>query len=619
MKKLVLLMVILIIGMCYTAQSQNRLTKLNRDFKTIKPVAGVDNPVLGAQTPNPVVSTKATMDDPITATTKYDFQTNGACLPHIYKYPDGTIATVATMSHLDDFSDRGTGYNYFNGTAWSTPPAARIETVRTGWPSYAPLGANGEIIVTHKSATGPLVICKRDNKGTGAWTESELAPPPDAGGAGMIWAKLVTNGTPRTNVHIICLTGPVANGGAIYQGLDGAILYNRSLDGGTTWDGWELLEGMTSVDYRAFSADAYAWAEPKGDILAFVVGDSWNDQFVMKSLDNGATWTKTKIWSCNFNLWNGGDTTGNFNCSDGSSSIALDASGKMHVVFGYMRANGNEAGEKFWFPFTDGLVYWNEDMDELPQELNADTLYAHGNYIGWVQDTMVWYAATTELAYYYVSMSSYPAMVIDNSNHIHVVWSGVTNLRDANSYMLRHLFKRSAKITPTGVEWEDEANIEDITADFAYNWTECVYPSASPTSDDKIYIHFQGDLEAGVYLNGSQGAQGQTGITNNDMIFLQAPIPTAIKETPKVNFEVAQNSPNPFRGSTMVNVQLEQPANLGIEVCTLMGQKVLSLDKGRLNAGSHQIKLDCSQLTSGIYFYTVKANNETMTKKMMVK
>jgi len=612
-------MVALGVGLCCTVQAQTGSPKFNRDFKALKPVAGVDNTILGAQTPNSVVSAKAALVDPVTATTKYDFQTNAAVLPHIYRYPDGTIATVATMAHLDDFTDRGTGYNYFNGTAWSAPPSARIETVRTGWPSYAPLGANGEIVVTHKSATGPLVICKRDTKGTGAWTESELPPPPDAVGTGMIWPKMVTNGASRTNVHIICLTGPVANQGAIYQGLDGAILYNRSLDGGTTWDGWELLEGMTSTEYLGFSADAYAWAEPQGNILAFTVGDSWNDQFIMKSLDNGTTWTKTLVWHNEFNLWNGGDTTGRFRCPDGASSIALDMSGKAHLVFGFQRANGDETGAKFWTPFQDGLIYWNEDMEELPQVLIADSLYAHGNYIGWVQDTMVFYAATTELAYYYVSLSSYPAMVIDNSNHIHVVWSSVTTLRDGDSYMLRHLFKRSAKITASGVVWEDEANIEDITSDFAYNWTECVFPSISPTCDDKLYIHFQGDLYAGVYLNGTQGAQGQTIITNNDMIFLTAPIPTSIKEPSKMTFNVAQNSPNPFRETTVINVQLEQQANLSLEVFTLMGQKVMDLNKGRLNAGPYQFRLDGSQLPSGIYFYTVKADNESITKKMMVK
>ena len=422
MKKIVFFLVVTGFGFCNIAQAQSGSIKLNRNLKVLRPVAGVDNPVIGVQTPNATVSTKAVLEDPVTAVTKYDLQTNGAVLPHLYRYPDGTMASVATMAHVDNFSDRGTGYNYYNGTSWGTPPSIRIEGVRTGWPSYAPLGANGEIVVTHESATGPLVICKRNTKGTGAWTETELPPPPDAVGTGMIWAKVVTNGTPRTNIHIISLTGPTANGGALYQGLDGALVYNRSLDGGANWDGWQILDGMTSDEYLGFSADSYAWAEPKGETLAFTYGESWMDQAVMKSTDNGATWTKTVIWPCPYNKWDGGAVTDSFFCVDGTMSAALDNSGKVHVTMGLQRANGHEDGSKYWFPFTDGLLYWNEDMPTWPEVLDTAELNAGGNLIGWVQDTNVWYAQATELAYYYVSMSSFPTMSIDEYNNIFVVW-----------------------------------------------------------------------------------------------------------------------------------------------------------------------------------------------------
>ena len=56
-----------------------------------------------------------------------------------------------------------------------------------------------------------------------------------------------------------------------------------------------------------------------------------------------------------------------FYCPDGSSGVTLDNSGKAHVVFGLQRAKGDHDG-KYWYPFTDGVIYWNEDMDELPQE-----------------------------------------------------------------------------------------------------------------------------------------------------------------------------------------------------------------------------------------------------------
>ena len=619
MKKILLFVMALAIGLSVAAQHKSFQSGKN-NFLAPRPTMQIDDQVLGVKPVNSTVANKAVLDDPILMTTKYDQQTNNATTNYFYKYADGTMAATSIMAHLDDFTDRGTGYNYYNGTAWGAAPAARLETRRTGWGNYAPCGPNGEIVVSHVSGTQPLIINIRPAKGTGAWTETELAAP--AGAAGMLWPRLVSSGTDHNTIHIIAMTSPVANGGTVYNSLDGALLYNRSVDAGATWEGWLQLDGMTSLEYLAFGGDSYAFAEPRGNTIAFTYGDSWFDQSIMKSTDNGTTWTKTVIWPCPYNFWQGGDTTGRFWCVDGTMAVAIDNDSKVHVTMGLQQGDGNEAGEKFWVPFTDGLLYWNEDMPTWPEVLDPDTLEAHGNLIGWVQDTMIWYAATTELAYYYCSLSGQPTMSIDEFNNIFVVWAGVTNLRDANSFMLRHLFARAWAVNEGA--WMD--NIMDITNDFAYNWSECVYPNQVPNSyDNNIYTLFQADLEAGVYLKGTSGAQGQTAITNNDLIVITtskediiAP-GVGVEDPGKAAFNVAQNMPNPFNGNTMINVQLEKTANLSLTVYSVVGQKVMEISKGSVNPGAYQFVVDGSQLQAGVYFYTVKANKESVTKKMIVR
>jgi len=566
---------------------------------------------IGAQQVNPIVSNKAVTVDPTLMMTKYDLQTNSANQNRIYKYADGTIGATANMSHLDAFGDRGTGYNYYNGTSWETQPTARIESSKAGWPSYAPWGANGEIVVTHHNTAG-LFICTRPQKGTGAWTETILAGP--AGAVDISWPRVITNGPDNMYVHIICVTYTA------YQGLDLAMLYYRSLDGGQTWETQHrILDGMTSAEYLGFSGDTYSWAEPMGDTIAFTFGDSWNDQALMKSTNNGDDWTKTIIWNCPFNLWNGGDTTGHFYASDGAHSIALDKNGKAHVVFGLQNASGDETGAKFWTINQDGLVYWNENMPELPQDLDPDTLFAHGNLIGWCQDTIVLYNPIADFAYYYLSMSSMPYIVVDDDDKVFVIFSSITNLRDGDNFMLRHIFARASN--NLGAYWHDK--FVDLTADFAYNWSECVYPSASPTSDTRLYLEFQSDLMAGVFLKAPQ-AQGQQVISNNDIIYM-SPLKddivitgvNEVKDTP--SFYVSQNIPNPVHGITHINVQTERNANVKVEVYSLVGQRVMEINKGYMNAGSFQVFIDASQLPSGVYFYTVTAGTDKVTRKMIVE
>ena len=615
---------IVAIGMVMSsiAQVKTECKKPNAGFKAKQTMVQGDGTTVGQVNPNPVVASKSTLADPVLMMSVYDLQTNSSVENRLYYYPaDGTMGGIATMAHLETFTDRGTGYNYFDGTTWGPQPAARIETVRTGWPSYAPWGANGEIVVAHQSGTTPLIISTRDTKGTGAWTQTELYPP--TGASGMLWPRMVTNGTDHMNVHIICMTAPTGNGGVVWNDLDGALIYNRSLDGGTTWDGWELLDGMTSADFVAFSGDSYTWAEPQGDILCFASGDNWYDQFIMKSTDNGTTWTKTVVWPCPFTFWTGGDTTGAFYCADGSNTLAIDATGKVHLAFGLQRASGDEAGGKFWYPFTDGVVYWNEDMPAFPEMMDWDQLYTDGNMIGWVTDTMVWEAQPTQLAYYYNSMTSHPNLIIDDVGDIYCVWDQVTTLLDINDYMLRHIYGRAS--LDGGTTWHD---IIHLTNDFLYTWSECVFPYVAKNSPGTMFtggeisLIMQEDPEAGLEFYGSQGAQGQIAITQNNQIVLTAQKilfgPVAVNEEEAMPFEVSQNYPNPVNGQTTIDVKLSQRGDLSLEICSVVGQRIMEIRKGDVNAGNHTFRVDCTNLSKGIYFYTVKVNNSSITKKMIV-
>ena len=74
-----------------------------------------------------------------------------------------------------------------------------------------------------------------------------------------------------------------------------------------------------------------------------------------------------------------------------------------------------------------------------------------------------------------------------------------------------------------------------------------------------------------------------------------------------------------MRGITNVNIGLEKPAEVTVEVSDITGQKVLVVDNGFLSAGSQRITLNCSSLATGIYFYTVRINGESYTHKMIVQ
>ena len=83
--------------------------------------------------------------------------------------------------------------------------------------------------------------------------------------------------------------------------------------------------------------------------------------------------------------------------------------------------------------------------------------------------------------------------------------------------------------------------------------------------------------------------------------------------------KVSQNYPNPFGGNSTVYVMLDKPASLSLEVSNLMGQVIYSIPGKQYPAGKAELTIHATGLDAGIYFYTVRSGENSVTKKMMVE
>jgi hypothetical protein len=81
---------------------------------------------------------------------------------------------------------------------------------------------------------------------------------------------------------------------------------------------------------------------------------------------------------------------------------------------------------------------------------------------------------------------------------------------------------------------------------------------------------------------------------------------------------VMQNVPNPFTGETMINFNLDNAAQVNFEVFDISGKVVYSKNLGTLGAGSNSFRFDGTQLSAGVYYYTVSTPNGKVTKKMII-
>jgi hypothetical protein len=96
-----------------------------------------------------------------------------------------------------------------------------------------------------------------------------------------------------------------------------------------------------------------------------------------------------------------------------------------------------------------------------------------------------------------------------------------------------------------------------------------------------------------------------------------------IKNTLGIN-ELSNNCniniyPNPFHGTTSISVSLIKTSEVAISITDLLGRNVYEINNGSVDAGTHTYTFDGSKLQSGIYFFTVKAGENSVTHKMIVE
>jgi hypothetical protein len=84
------------------------------------------------------------------------------------------------------------------------------------------------------------------------------------------------------------------------------------------------------------------------------------------------------------------------------------------------------------------------------------------------------------------------------------------------------------------------------------------------------------------------------------------------------SFHLAQNYPNPFNPGTTINFYLPEPNHVVLIVYDVNGREVAELLNRSVPKGNHPIYFEATNLSSGIYFYTINAGSYQATKKMMV-
>jgi hypothetical protein len=91
-------------------------------------------------------------------------------------------------------------------------------------------------------------------------------------------------------------------------------------------------------------------------------------------------------------------------------------------------------------------------------------------------------------------------------------------------------------------------------------------------------------------------------------------------------YSLEQNYPNPFNPVTTINYGIRERSMVELKIYDILGREVVVLINKEQNAGSYEVELNATKLSSGIYFYRLQAGDPSTssgqsfieTKKMIL-
>ena len=661
MKKVLLLSLILVLGFSAFAQRlviKNDIREATACAKTTcfgKDMAAETSTYKPQTAQSVVINRWEDMEDAEAMWTTYDLQSNQFVANRMVQWGDGSVAVVATMSHQSNLtaSDRGTGYNFFNGNDWNDQPETRVESFRTGWPSLAQWGERGEILLAHGNSH--MQCFTREIAGQGEWQYMGALPDYPEGypytSNYPTWPRVVTCGD---NHNVIIAIATLQQSVSSDESDNRTIMW-RSEDAVNWTVSYSMLEEL-GYETGYYSADDYCMASNGHTVAIVYSGCLTNSVWMFKSTDDGLTWTSTRVWEDPYEGISLHDPDLVYQDTlfrPMNSAVVIDNNGVVHMAMNVLEMGhwaNTQAGyyNYFYGRTVDGIYYWNDTQEAPIQSPDGNPHHAlrlwwpdpenpgyvkmdadstkwigyipmyydeNGNLIQWDNDKF--YNDNYHSLLY--SASGHPAFSCDPYGNLACAFTAPCTRR-VNQLASSDYYCRSIYVSYRNVDegyWHQlEDDLSDDGVNFMYMLTDNLYTisALNTVNAGEFWFGFQSDDEIGLAWSSSDSPQAATSENTIHVCKVMAsPEFASIPENNDAVDVVYNIYPNPATDHVVVSSAMEADAT--ITIVNLMGQTVKQFNK-HLGTGENNISID---LKSGVYFCTISANGFDKTVKVIVK
>lgn len=174
-----------------------------------------------------------------------------------------------------------------------------------------------------------------------------------------------------------------------------------------------------------------------------------------------------------------------------------------------------------------------------------------------------------------------------------------------------------------------ETNLQRLSFNGVYELAH--FPAKAPVNDTVTYTFRYvapntPNTKDTLYANGnsinSTGTSGgdQWNFAVNKILDI-TPLTSIVNSSNEINsYKLSHNYPNPFNPVTKINYSIVKDGFVSLKVYSILGKEIAVLVSTFEKAGSYEINFDLSQhrLSSGLYFYELRAGDFRKTRKMIV-
>ena len=376
-------------------------------------------------------------------------------------------------------------------------------------------------------------------------------------------------GTLNVNTVIPALCFTIGWQGQYFVGTENGIYLSK--DDGDTWQ-QSGLKGIRVIDIGK---------SPRGSILT-----STADSVLYISNDTAKTWKKIGIDTVCLN-------------NPFAGLIAIDSTGSFFYTYENILFKSSDDG-KSWTKCLENSIHTFQNI-LITKEQNIFTVLDTGRIIQSNDGGLSWNNADSGIPPYTI-----PQGLIECGKYLFTIDGGIyrtskdkinwqpVGLED--NYYIEKITADSKENLYAFVSLNDGTGKKEIyrTMDFGNSWQLVDFTF----SDDLVFIEIEGEYIYAITSNGNvlKSKNPVTSIINNRNLQIQS-------------YLLSQNYPNPFNPSTRINYELPVLSKVIIKIYDILGREVTTLLNETKNPGKYEVIWNAANYTSGVYFYTIKAES----------